>query len=151
MLNKKNKLLIAMLLVILLPSSSIGLDEVLFKDKSCEYESLIYDSIKISNLYNTTIQIDDLPNSIYDWEWAESQPWCSGSGTTIEPYIIENQVFVINNSGATCLSIKNSEKYFIIENCSFYDTLLSGSGSGVYLYKLFAGEFSDTKKMLLSK
>jgi len=133
MLKKKNKLSIAIFLFILLPSSLIGLDGVYFKDLSNEYDC---NNIKISNLYNTTIQVDDLPNSIYDWEWAESQPWCSGSGTKIDPYIIENQVFVINNSGATCLSIKNSEKYFIIENCSFFDTLLSGSGSGVYLYNV---------------
>jgi parallel beta-helix repeat protein len=136
MIGKKNKLLITIFLVIFLYSSLYGFDEALFKVKRSEKEYLNYNHIKISNLYETTIQIDDLPSSNFDWEWAESQSWCSGSGTEIDPYIIENHVFAISDSGATCLSIKNSEKYFIIENCSFFDTLFSGSGSGVYLYNV---------------
>lgn len=53
-------------------------------------------------------------NPDIDYTWAEAvlEPWCSGSGTWLDPYIIEN--ITINNGG---INIMNSiEAYFIIRN-----------------------------------
>ena len=54
---------------------------------------------------------------------AQTYPWCSGSGTLIDPYIIENVIINARNSGS-CILIENSvSDYFIIRNC----TLLNSS------------------------
>lgn len=72
----------------------------------------------------TNIFIDDAdPNN--NWEIAENlYPWCYGSGTFKDPYIIEN-VFIDGKNSGSCLYIKNSNVYFIIRNSNF-----SNSGSG---------------------
>jgi len=54
---------------------------------------------------------------------AQIYPWCSGSGTLIDPYVIENVIINARNSGS-CILIENSiSDYFIIRNC----TLLNSS------------------------
>ena len=63
----------------------------------------------------------------HNWTWAENQPWCSGSGTEIQPYIIENIIrdgLAITN----CIEIINSNVYFIIRNCIFYNSDPYGAG-----------------------
>lgn len=67
------------------------------------------------------IHIDNnwsLTNSTYDW--------CSGSGTSNNPYVIEN-VTIDGEGLGSCVLIKNSVDYFRIENCTMYN---SGSNSG---------------------
>jgi len=89
--------------------------------------------IKTSGFWNLTgspIFIDDT-NPSYNWsKTADDNDWCSGSGSEIDPYRIENVIIYGNKSG-NCIEIKNSNKYFIIKNCT-----LSNSGSpfsGIYL------------------
>lgn len=54
------------------------------------------------------------------WAWAVSQPWCNGSGSLNHPYIIENITINNRDGSGTCLSIKNSNAYFIVRNCTYY-------------------------------
>ena len=42
-----------------------------------------------------------------------------GDGSALTPYRIEN--YVINGSGSDCISIKNTDVYFIIDNCTLQD------------------------------
>jgi len=68
------------------------------------------------------IFIDDTATGIdaHNWTWAESQSWCSGSGTWSDPYIIEN----LNIDGfgvVNCIEIRNSYSYFMINNCTIYN------------------------------
>jgi len=57
----------------------------------------------------------------HNWTWAVSQPWCTGLGTLNNPYIIEN--LIINGGGSEyCISIRNSDIFFRIENCTFTNT-----------------------------
>lgn len=65
------------------------------------------------------IIIDDLSSN--DWQWASTRTWCSGSGTYRDPYIIRNVVIDGNNS-RSCLTIRNSNVYFIIANSTFYNS-----------------------------
>jgi len=61
----------------------------------------------------------------HNWTWAESQPWCSGSGTESQPYIIEN----ISRDGLTMtngIEIINSNVDFEIRNCTFYNSDIAG-------------------------
>ncbi len=75
---------------------------------------------KISGL-TSPIMIDDFPGSLNNWTWAVSQSWCKGNGTFSDPYIIENITINGNNVGC-CIEIKNSNKYFIIQNCTVYNS-----------------------------
>ena len=79
--------------------------------------------------YNTPIHIDESGSSGNGtWAWAISQDWCSGSGTSIDPYIISG--LIIDGLGAqiTCLKIGNSSDYYKIEDSIFINTGFNGMG-----------------------
>ena len=58
-----------------------------------------------------------------DWEnLVASKSWCKGSGTVNDPYIIENLNINARQEWVDCVFIQNSEAYFIIRNCSFFDS-----------------------------
>jgi len=58
------------------------------------------------------------------WIWAVSQPWCNGSGSQNYPYIIENIAINNKDGSGTCLSIRNSNDYFIVRNSKFYSAFV---------------------------
>ncbi|MFX0005964.1 MAG: nitrous oxide reductase family maturation protein NosD [Promethearchaeota archaeon] len=60
-----------------------------------------------------------------NWNWASTQPWCQGSGTLADPYIIENLILDANGS-ESCILIKNSNVYFTIQNCKMFNALYGG-------------------------
>ncbi len=67
-----------------------------------------------------------------DWDWVVSQPWCSGAGTSDVPYRIENVIINgLNNS--SCISIINSVAYFVIENCTLYNSIGLTGDAGIVL------------------
>ncbi|MFX0022093.1 MAG: NosD domain-containing protein [Candidatus Hermodarchaeota archaeon] len=71
---------------------------------------------------------DDITNGAGDFTWAEAalQPWCTGSGTFNDPYLIANLIIDSHNIG-NCITIRDSDVYFVIQNC-----VLMNSGSGTY-------------------
>ena len=75
--------------------------------------------------------IDDSGGGDYTWEEAVLQDWCSGSGTWNDPYIIEN--VTINDVGSKAISVKYSDKYFILRNCKSAINLLNVT-NGKLLY-----------------
>jgi parallel beta-helix repeat protein len=78
----------------------------------------------------SAISIDD--SSWNNWNWAKTRTWCSGSGTLINPYIIEN--VTINGKNATnCIEIKNSNAYFILKEGIFYNSSLGMNDGGIFL------------------
>lgn len=89
------------------------------------------------NLTNNIFIDDADPNN--NWDTVEkSYPWCYGSGTFLNPYVIEN-VFIDGKNSGSCLYIRNSNSYFIIKNCNFTN---SGSGyddAGIRLRFAFNG------------
>ncbi len=109
--------------------------------------------LKASGSYSD-IYINGLPGYPNNWTWAVTQPWCTGSGTSIDPYIIDGHSFNFSSSSGPCLTIVNSRRHFIIRNCIFTDShpaffglhiqnttngLISNNqffnnGIGVYLY-----------------
>lgn len=89
-----------------------------------------------------SIVIDDMGGGDYSWEEATLEPWCNGSGTLNDPYIIQNITF---NWGfmQDNLLIKNSISYFKIENCTFTN---SYSGRyGIHLNNVSNGQLTDNK------
>ncbi|MFX1574826.1 MAG: nitrous oxide reductase family maturation protein NosD [Promethearchaeota archaeon] len=89
-----------------------------------------FSKLKISTVVSP-ISIDDSNPSI-DWDWAVTQSWCTGSGTASDPYLLEN--LEIDGLGGDCISIQNSNAYFIIRTCTLYN-----AGTAVYLYNVANG------------
>jgi len=75
-------------------------------------------------LINTTILIDNTApywSGSINWTTLTLQPWCSGSGTAGDPYIIEN-LTMIGYEYQACFWIQDSNVPLIIRNCTFIDT-----------------------------
>lgn len=77
------------------------------------------------------IEIDD-DDPFKDWMSIEIfNEWCTGAGTPTDPYIIEN-VSINGQGSSNCIHILNSNVFFIIRNCIFYDTSWYNPGSPGY-------------------
>ena len=70
--------------------------------------------------------IDNYGNGDYIWAEVASLPWCVGSGTIGDPFIIEFLDIDGQNSGS-CIEVRSSDIHFEIRSCSFYN-----SGSNQY-------------------
>ena len=86
--------------------------------------------------------IKEIPNTIdigNNWsETAKIYDWCSGTGTSLDPYIIEN-IKIDAKDARYCIKI-NKGKNFIIRNCIFTNT--SGEGektSAIYVIEAEEG------------
>lgn len=126
---RKKKTLIIFLLFIDLFLSHIFIKIEIIKDEPDNNEKIreVNDStahLKISGFWDLTespIYIDDCQSNC-NWEKVSSEyEWCYGSGTLDNPYIIENVIINGKNSGS-CITIRNSDVYFIIKNCIFYNS-----------------------------
>jgi len=65
-----------------------------------------------------------IDNNIPSINWATTSAnfnWCNGSGTWTDPYLIENVVIDCQERESGIL-IENSNVYFIIKNCTFYNS-----------------------------
>ncbi|MFW9939234.1 MAG: NosD domain-containing protein, partial [Candidatus Thorarchaeota archaeon] len=93
-------------------------------------------SLKSSGYWvlNSTI-IDNTGGGDYTWSEAETEDWCSGSGSLIDPFVIENVTIDAKNVGSA-LSIRNSNVYFRIENC----TLFNATNAGIELINVTNSE-----------
>ncbi len=99
-------------------------------------------NIVTASFWNLTypIYIDEYKPA-FNWsKTASDNPWCSGSGTWNDPYIIEN--VTIDGQGLdSCIEIRNSDKFFIIRNCTTYN---SGSNldedGGIKLHSVSNGK-----------
>ncbi len=81
--------------------------------------------IKMWNLSGVPIYIDNT-NPNYSWAKIESEnPWCRGSGTLLDPYIIEN-VIIDGYTNDSCITILNSDVHFIIQNCELFNGIKRG-------------------------
>ena len=81
-------------------------------------------NLKISNLSS---KIHIIGNS--GWIDFKNAGNCTGSGTSSDPYIIEDLVIDSGGSGA-CIEIEDSDVYFKIENCTLYNSGTSIVGDG---------------------
>ncbi len=124
----------------------------------------------LSNCINITIQIYDelsgywilnpflIDNTgVGDYTWLEvaALPWCSGSGTSVAPYIIEAIKINGQNSGS-CIIVRNSSVYFKLRNCSCYNSGNALNDAGIKLINLTNGilkyincSFNDGNGILL--
>jgi len=64
--------------------------------------------------------IDDTGNGHYTWSEIVTLPWCSGSGMSNDPYIIEF-IKIDGNDVTSCLTIRESDVFFTLRNSSFFN------------------------------
>ena len=100
--------------------------------------------IKQSGFWDLTgnpIYINDLATGVgaHNWTWAETQPWCSGSGSWADPYVIEN-VTIDGQGSGNCIEIRNSDDYFIVRNCSLYNSGSNFDDAGIKLDNVDSGK-----------
>jgi len=88
------------------------------------------------------IAIDDFPGSLNNWTWAASQAWCSGSGTELDPYVIEDMNIDAKNAD-NCISILNSRAFFTIRNCILYKS--GATDAGIYLLNVTNGNIANNQ------
>lgn len=135
--NMKKKKSIMILLMILLSSIIVSntKDLLIVNDTTDLVE---HPQLKLNSFYNLTgpIYIDDAdPN--YNWsKTVADNEWCSGSGTPSDPYIIED-VYMNKTGIDPSITIKNSNNYFMIRNCSIYRT------GGMYFKSVSHGSLSE--------
>ncbi|TFG25786.1 MAG: hypothetical protein EU533_00740, partial [Promethearchaeota archaeon] len=147
--NKKNKkkilrflalgLLLCGLLEILSPLIQFNISN---KQEVNQYQEPQFKGAYYSNSM-TPIAIDGDATGFnaHNWSWAVKQPWCSGSGTEIDPYVIAN--LTIDGMGSTyCIDITRSSEYFLIENCTLFNAT---SGWGIHLSLTEYGKITRNK------
>ena len=87
--------------------------------------------------------IDDTDPDLSWSKISSENPWCYGSGTLADPYIVEN--ITINYQyvyRGGLLEVRNSRVYFIIRHCSLYRTRDS-YGSGIFLLNTTNGHVTE--------
>ena len=115
-----------------------GLSKISFGEDDTHQNN--YFPIKSNYQQVNPIYIDDLdPN--FSWnKTASENTWCSGSGTYLDPYIIED-IIINDSSSEYCIFITNSLVWFKIRNCSL--TTSGNPGIGLKLTSVRNGVVSD--------
>ena len=123
------------------------------------YSGLFYSSgyIGVKSMYGPTAYWDNITVSgigipliykftIYGnsgWSAVKSAGICTGEGTYSNPYVIEDLEIDGGGSGS-CIEIRSSNVFFIIENCSLYNSGGIGYGdAGIRLYNVENGILSQ--------
>ena len=84
------------------------------------------------DLTGTPILIDDT-NPSQNWSYtATNYDWCSGSGTWGDPYLIEN-VTVNGQATDRCLTVRNSNVFFVIHDCILFNSKDDNLYGGIFL------------------
>ena len=110
-------------------NSNTVLDNSLIDNGACIFElgstgNIIENNTCSGSFKPEPIFIDGTANGVgaHNWTWVEQQSWFGGgSGTKAVPYIIED----IERDGFAMISsieIINSDVYFIVRNCTFYNS-----------------------------
>ncbi len=87
----------------------------------------------VADGYTDPIVFDDSGAGDFTWTEATNQlAWFTGSGTSINPYLIENININSQNSGS-CVEVINSNAYLIIRNSEFTNSGSGTSDAGIIL------------------
>jgi len=103
--------------------------------ENCDDSNNDNQNLKLSKI-SGPIYINDV-NPSFNWSVAKGAGKCTGNGTYSEPYVIEDYVIDVGGSGS-CIWIENSDVYFIIENCTLYNSGVNWDDSGIKLAVIMA-------------
>ncbi len=141
--NQKTKLIILLNLGIFFafsPMITTNLSYITDKiNNTLDYSddfNLDKDNLKISAVSGPIYIDDNNPSS--NWSVAKNTGLCNGSGTYLDPYIIEDMVIDAGGSVSGIL-IENSYVNFRIENC----TVFNGDPAGIFLSNVNNSQLID--------
>ncbi|MFX1363797.1 MAG: NosD domain-containing protein [Promethearchaeota archaeon] len=90
------------------------------------------------------IIIDDTGGGDYNWSAAVATfPWCSGSGTVSDPYIIDS-IQIDGQASSSCLTIRNSYKSFTVDSSSFINSVDTVNDGGIKLQNVSSGLIANS-------
>ena len=121
--NPKIKTIIIIAIGIFIGFSTLSNDNLNFNTGNSDKINLDTENMKLS-VVSGKIHID----GNLGWANAKTAGICTGNGTYSEPYVIEDLVIDGGGSGI-CILIGNSSVYFMIENCTIYNS----GGTGIKL------------------
>jgi len=98
--------------------------------------------IKNEYWYIDPISIDNLGSGDYFWSEIAYMPWCSGSGSFIDPYVIA-YLHINGKNTTSCITINNSNVYFRIENGIFYNSGFKIYDAGIRLENVTNSELKN--------
>lgn len=125
--NKKEFEILALLILILVINLAFPIKIQQYFSKNSTSKKNFSESLKTSYYNIAPIYIED-DNPAQDWAYfASLYPWCSGSGTENDPYIIDD-VYIDAGGVGHCIRILDSDVYFIIQN-----SVLNNSVNGIDL------------------
>ncbi|MHA1147552.1 MAG: right-handed parallel beta-helix repeat-containing protein [Promethearchaeota archaeon] len=138
-LSRNNKLLIGFLFIILIFSTinflnfsltSVQIANNFYKEeKNLPHSSKYWD---FDYSINETIYIKN------NWSDAALENWCSGDGSWGDPYLLENISVDTFQKGIGIL-IEDTTEYFIIRNCTFFNSSTTGIVAGIKLSNVTNG------------
>ncbi|MHA1472697.1 MAG: right-handed parallel beta-helix repeat-containing protein [Promethearchaeota archaeon] len=135
---RKSKIYILLLLIGLFSSVSL-----LFNLNSFQTNITDEDDPKTSGYWVMgTLHIDDNGGGDYNWTEAVAQPWCSGNGSILNPYILENITIDAGNVDSP-IFIENSNVYFVIENCTLTNSQATGVDAGIKFEDVYNGKIIE--------
>ena len=123
----KNPLFIGIIIVLILIFNIFIISDGSISQKYSESDTSNINnrSIKNSDYWNLSpISINGSAGGVgaQNWTWALNEGWCTGNGTFNNPYKIEN-ITVDGGGMYKPLYICDSDKYFIIRNCTLRGAL----------------------------
>ncbi len=140
--NSKFKIVFCISIVILALSLIVNQSNyppIAFKDNA-ELEKPSYEKVfpKVSWFNNSEapIFINGSATGVgaHNWTWARAQPWCQkGSGSSVDPYIIENITIDAKGSGSGIYIANSNNVYFTIRNCTISNSGTGGNNAGIRL------------------
>ena len=114
---------------------------ILFNPNFIYYQAEDYENIKDNTEYNLKStgywEVDPIViNGNLDWDIINSTyEWCSGSGTANDPFVIQ-KVLIDGKRSGNCITITNSDVYFIIKTCIVHNSTFGISLNNVKNGKL---------------
>ncbi|KKM06502.1 hypothetical protein LCGC14_1743320 [marine sediment metagenome] len=115
----KKKVKVIVVCIILVFSIFISMNFNYFQDNS-NLEIDDERELKVSGFKEIgPVYIDDKDPANNWLITAATYDWCTGSGTIGNSYVIKDIKITLSGSSENCMTIKNSQKYFLVFNCSF--------------------------------
>ena len=137
MKNLKNCIILSVFVSILLMPITFHLIDIQGNNKNDELEFGYLNSA--GSWVLAPFAINPYGTRDYTWIEANATEWCSGAGTELDPWIIEN--VTIDSGGLShCLEIGQSVDYFIIRNCTFNNAY---PNYGIYSWSTSNGIIED--------
>jgi len=138
MKTKSKANLVLMILGIFLALSHIFANNLIFYVEEHNKSMLCYDIIISEKLNLKPAKVWGIIHIDNNWSATKDAGICIGNGTYDNPYVIEDLV-IDGGGGGSCIKIENSDVYFLIENCTLYNT----EHDGIYLNRVFNGQIID--------